>query len=95
MTKLNEADSESKVIVGESTPIRIGLVIIFLSAFASAIWWASSINSKLDSILSLQATTTSKIASLETELGDLKLKLALDEASIKTLQENIASSIKK
>lgn len=74
-------------IISEATPVRIGLVILFLGAFGSAIWWAASIDSKLDSILTNQSSTGNTISemkagetSMEKELGDLTLRVAILES---------------
>lgn len=95
MTKGNEDTGESKVVIGELTSVRIGLIIMILGAVISATWWASSVNSKLDSILTLQASTTAKITQLETDVSELKLKIAMDDVSIKSLQDrNIPTTSK-
>jgi hypothetical protein len=94
MSEFKSADNENRIIISESTPIRIGLVIGFLSIFATSIWWASSINSKLDSILSYQSLINTSIAELKAsdivfgkDLAEFKLRQALDEAAIKALQD--------
>jgi hypothetical protein len=89
MTKLNDDSGESKVVIGELTSVRIGLIIAFLGVFASAIWWASSISSKLDNLLSLQATTTTSISQLNSEISDLKLKEGINESDIKGIKDKI------
>jgi hypothetical protein len=98
---MNKSDNENgdRVIISESTPVRVGLVVAFLSIFATSIWWASSINSKLDSILSFQSSINSSISELKAsdivftkDLAEFRLKLALDEASIKMLQEKASQS---
>jgi len=67
-------------IISEATPIRIGLVIAFLTVFGGGIWWASSVNSKLDSIIS--TISESKTVSIETEkdITDLKLRVSILES---------------
>lgn len=96
-----EKDNENKTIISEATPIRIGLVILFLGAFAGAIWWASSITSKLDTLLTTQNTTLttftelkSKDISLDKEISDMKLRVALDEVAIKALQDKLSNQVK-
>jgi hypothetical protein len=96
MTK-NKNYPRDNNIISEYTPVRIGLVIAFLGAFGTAIYWGASVNSKLDSILSAQAVTTATTADLQTkyvaldkELSDLKLQNAIFEVSIKTLQDKAA-----
>ncbi len=77
----------SEKIISEATPVRIGLVIGFLAVFGGAIWWASSVNSKLDSIITNQATVGSAIAeqkaslaSVTKDLSDLTLRVAIIES---------------
>jgi hypothetical protein len=86
-----------KMVIGENTPIRIGLILGFLTIFASSIWWASSINSKLDSILSFNSSVNASITELKAndalmskELSDFRLKEALNEASLKIIQDKIS-----
>lgn len=102
MTKLRDDEEGNKdIIIGESTPVRIGLIIGFLSVFAASIWWASSINSKLDSILAFQASTQTAISELKAqdiaitkEIAEIKLKEALYEVALKSLQEKSATPSK-
>jgi len=90
-------DQETKTVIGENTPIKIGLIIAFLGIFGSGVWWASSITSKLDSILASQNIQTTTITELKAadmsfskELSDIKLKLALDEVELKVIKDKTA-----
>lgn len=74
-------------IISEATPVRIGLVIAFLLVFASGIWWAASINAKLDSIISNQAVVGGAISEIKSteastakDLNDLTLRVAILES---------------
>ncbi len=74
-------------IISEATPVRIGLVLLFLGVFGSGIWWAASINSKLDSILTNQSVTGNTIAEIkaasavmEKDMGALTLRVAIIES---------------
>ena len=94
--RMNNINNGRGVIIGESTPIRIGLVVAFLAIFGSSIWWAASINGKLDSILSFQNNTQITFAEIKTkgleqdkEISDLKLQQALDEVALKTVQDRL------
>ncbi len=93
-------DNENNNIIGEGTPVKIGLIVLFLSvfmgAFASGIWWASSINSKLDTLIASQSGAISNIeqlqskdSSIDKEIADLKLKNALFEVSIKGIEQKM------
>lgn len=88
MTKLNESVSESKVIIGEATPIRIGLVILLFGVLVSSVWWAATITSKLDTLITYQTATSASMAELKVQVDNLKLRVALNEAGIKTLQDS-------
>ncbi len=77
----------SEKIISEATPVRIGLVILFLGAFGSGVWWAASINSKLDSIITSQQSTTGTITELKTsdaakekEINELVLRVTMLES---------------
>ena len=77
----------SEKIISEATPVRIGLVLLFLGVFGSGIWWAASINSKLDSILTNQSATGNTIAEIkaasavmEKDMGALTLRVAIIES---------------
>jgi hypothetical protein len=54
--------------ISENTPIRIGLIIAFLGIFGGAVWWASSISTKLDAIIlsqtALQTADTKQTAEI-------------------------------
>lgn len=74
-------------IISEATPVRIGLVILFLFSFGSGIWWAAGISTKLDSIIANQQTVGNNItemktseASMEKEVADLTLRVAILES---------------
>lgn len=92
----NKDGNGEKNVIGESTPIRIGLVIAFLAVFATSIWWASSISSKLDSVLAFQTTTQTtfselkaKDISLDKDISDIKLKQAIMEVSLKAVEDAV------
>ncbi len=76
-------------IISEATPIRIGLVIIFLGVFGSGVWWGASITTKLDSIITNQVTTGTSISELKStgiatakELNDITLRVAILESRL-------------
>ncbi len=92
-------NTKDNSILSENTPVRIGLILAFLSVFGAAIFWGASINAKLDSIISFQTTTTSAIGELKAadtamskEIADIKLKFAISEVAIKNLQDKVFST---
>lgn len=96
--KEENGNEMAKLTISEATPVRIGLIITLLGLFGSSIWWASSINSKLDSILAAQTSTSTVITELKSkdvdmdkEIYDLKLKQALVEAELKSLKGKVSN----
>lgn len=87
MTKLKDDEGNEKVIIGEATPIRVGLVIMFLSIFAAGIWWGATVTSKLDSIIQFQSAQTVAFSELQTKVEDLKVRVILNETEVKSLRE--------
>ncbi len=93
-------EDSGKLIIGEATPVRIGFIISMLALFATGIWWAASINSKLDSILAFQTTTQNtftelkaKDIALDKDISDIKLQNALLDVSIKALNDKVNSQV--
>jgi hypothetical protein len=89
-------DYSEKNILSEATPVRIGLVIAFLGAFAAATWWSSSITGKLDTILAAQSGIISNMTELsladhmlERELAEFKLQISVLDTEIKALKKDI------
>lgn len=87
--------------ISEATPIRIGLVVVFLGIFGSSVWWASSINTKLDTILSSQSTINLVINELKTtdsvinrEIADLKTELRIQTARTEAVADQLNTHIK-
>lgn len=89
--------------ISENTPVKVGLIITLLSIFGGGIWWASSITSKLDSIstnlITFQSSTSTSMSELKAtdiaftkEISDIKLKLAIEEESLRLLKEKLSYS---
>ncbi len=80
--------------LSEATPVRIGLIIVFLGAFGSAVWWASSVSTKLEAIISSQIVSTATISDVKTleianakEIAELKLKQAITDEAIRAMKK--------
>ena len=86
MTKATDLESSSKVVIGELTSIRVGLIIFMVGAIVSSVWWAATTTAKLDSIITNQAATVSSISELHAEYNEMKLKQVVDENDIKELK---------
>ena len=96
MTKVHDENGNEKFILGEATPIRIGLVIIMIGLIVSGTWWAASVNSKLDSIISFNNTANmtfaeqkAKNTDTDKEINQLKLDNALIKVSLTDLQSKV------
>lgn len=91
MAKSNREDTG---IISETTPIRIGFVLGFLSVLSVSIWWAASITAKLDSIIAFQSSTSVTITELKAQdmsiakdLSDIRMKTTIFELQIKELND--------
>lgn len=96
MSDNNLNNEKTEMVIGESTPVKVGLIISFLAVFGSAIWWASSINSKLDSIISSQSSFSVSVNELKNadiainkEIADLKVRTVISEEVIKSLKDKL------
>lgn len=58
--------------IGQSTPIQISMVVALLAIFASWIWWAATINSKLDVLVNRQTTIESTLTTIRNDVESLK-----------------------
>lgn len=82
MPRANSNDEDDPVdrrTITQATPIQIGMVLILLAGFASWIWWAATISSKLDVLVSKQAITENALATVRSDLDSLKAwRVAID-----------------
>jgi cytoskeletal protein RodZ len=83
MQSMNKQSKEGRKAISEATPIQIGLVLIIVGGFASWIWWAATISSKLDTVLKFQQVQDSSITSLRADLNTLTRDFKVHEASTK------------
>lgn len=119
MTKKTNGSNNRETVIGETTPIKIGLVLLLVGALSGAIWWAATITAKLDSIISSQITTTASLTKLDSstsasiielksrdialdksiadiktsidkDMSEIKLKIALNEVDTKAIKEKIS-----
>ena len=69
-------EMRESVILGENTPIRIGLLLtialLLVGGFGTSIWWAATISTKLDAIIISQGVQTAAIAAAQADVADLK-----------------------
>jgi hypothetical protein len=92
MAKTNRENSEG--IISENTPIRIGLILGFVSVLTLSVWWAATITAKLDSIIAFQSSTSVTITELKAQdisimkdIADIHMKTTVFELQIKDLQD--------
>lgn len=77
-TELNEDRLREKLarrsgnVLSEKTPVQVGFVIGLLLVFASVIWWASQVSSKLDMIISAQSAMKVTTDTLSTRVADME-----------------------
>jgi len=97
-TTREDGGEPNRAIIGESTPIRVGLVISFLAIFGSAIWWASGISAKLDTLIASQTSINATITALQAtdisinkDINEDKLRLSLIESDVKSLKDKVGS----
>lgn len=69
-------DVEQSGVLGESTHVKLGFIIAFLGLCAGGlgvwIWWAATINSKLDMMLTHEQSTMQAIQQIQKDVNDLE-----------------------
>ena len=71
--------SEMRQVIGEKTPVQLGLLmavgialITTLGFCGSAIWWASKMTEKIDTVLRNQAAQSEAMILVQTDVAELK-----------------------
>jgi hypothetical protein len=84
-------------IISEKTPVRIGLLLtvalLLTGGFGTSIWWAATISTKLDAIIISQSVQTAAVASVQTDVSDLKAWRKLIDTSGSPQVTTLASQI--
>jgi hypothetical protein len=65
--------------ISEQTSIKLGLVISCVIVFASAVWWASGVSSKLDTLVTSSIKVEAEQRVLRDNLADLESRVRLLE----------------
>lgn len=80
--------ANGKVTLGESTPVKLGLVILFIGFCLSLAWWAATISAKLDVVVSDIRVIKGDEKDLKAQVDDLKLwKAETDRNGTRSLDE--------
>lgn len=99
----NTEKADAKTILSENSTVRVGLVILvltaFLGAFGSSIFWASNISNKLDFVISQVSAVNGSIIELKNadtvinrELAELRLKIELHKVQLDNIQSKVNTS---
>jgi hypothetical protein len=74
-----QEQSEMRQAIGEKTPVQLGLFVTMLVIFmttlgfcGSAIWWASKMTEKIDTVLRNQAIQSEAMTLVQTDVAELK-----------------------
>ena len=65
--------------LSDQTPVKLGLVISGAIAFSSAVWWASGVSSKLDTLVTSSIKVEAEQRMLRDRVGDLESRIRLLE----------------
>ena len=88
MAHRDDMNQETKqLILSEATPVRIGLVMTFIATLVSVVWWASAINSKLESILVNQNTFNTTVGSMQSSINQI-VKDVADQRMASALKDD-------
>lgn len=58
--------------LSDQTPVQLGLLLAVIGGVCACIWWAATINSKLDSVLKLQAASDTLASQTRRDLDTLR-----------------------
>ena len=70
--------------IGESSTIRLSLVLTIVSLVVAGVWWASSITSKLDTMTTLITDQCAKSSQQEARIRCLEVWREVEKARRKT-----------
>ena len=69
-------ERDARTPISESTPIRLGLMLglaaLVVGLIVSSTWWAATISTKLDSIISAQSAQSLLMSAAQADISDLK-----------------------
>lgn len=65
--------------LSEQTPVKLGLVISGAIAFASAVWWASGVSSKLDTLVTSSIKVEAEQRLMRDKVSDLESRIRILE----------------
>lgn len=72
--------------IGENTSVRVSLMLGIVGLVVACVWWASSINAKLDVLVSRMGSYETEKAMIRSEVDSLKLwRAEVDRSGTKAL----------
>lgn len=81
---MSESDSGTIRAIGESTPVRMSLMLAFLAFIIGAVWWASALQTKVDAVLLAVQATVSDNSKRDDHHRDLEKRVLTLELKAKS-----------
>lgn len=88
--RASDSGSERKGVISNATPVTLGIVIASVGAIVTgagtligAIWWAATLQTKLDTVIEEFHQTQKAAIVLEGKLGDMEHRITVIEARLK------------
>ena len=82
-------------IISEATPVRVGLVIMFLGAFGGAVWWASAVSTDLKTLVVGQASIVTAYSGMNRDMTDWKVKTTRDNEAVVSDVETLKTELRQ
>lgn len=80
--------ANGKMTLGETTPIRMGLVLIIIGILIAGVWRAAEISTKLDMVMLTTAAVKDDTKLLRDDLDNLKASVKDDNKSIQFVERS-------
>lgn len=79
--------TNGRVALGETTPVKLGLVVIILGLVFSVVWWAATMNAKLDILVSKIGVIETSNTDMKKQVDELKLwRAEIDRSGTRALE---------
>lgn len=75
--KRNMSHENSNVKLSENTTVKLSLVVLGLGFICGAVWWAATLQSKVDALITSMASLSTQVAHYNTEVSALRHKVEL------------------
>jgi hypothetical protein len=66
-------------ILTDNTPVSLGLIVGAMTLLGSAVWWASSINTRLDSLINILTSIYKDTEHLKNRIDAIEKRVAKTE----------------